>query len=162
VADLYPAVEVGEAVKVDAQLSFKAQTAITKGQLVKMDTHTDGEIGSVSPAGAGDKAIGVALKSVNAGEYVPVLIRGIVKVTASGAISIGSLVKAGANGVVVAANTYLAYVKGTATTYVPDDSTIAGVSLAASGNIPVDGGLACGIALQTFADGDTGLIYVGV
>ena len=33
----------------------------------------------------------------------------------------------------------MAYVKGVATTYVPDDSTLEGISLAASANITVDG-----------------------
>ena len=129
-ADLYPAVELGEAVKIDALLSFKAETAITKGQVVKLDTHTDGELGSVSPCGAGETPIGVALKSAAAGDYVPVLVRGIVKVTASGAITLGSKLKPAADGKVAAAAA-------------ADDWTT---------------GL--GRALQTFADGDTGLIYV--
>ena len=101
--DLFSAVELGEAIKIDAQMSFKAQANITKGQAVKMSTHTAGVIGSVTVAGAGDKAIGVALKTVNANEYVPVLLQGIVKVTASGAITIGAAVKSGASGVVAAA-----------------------------------------------------------
>ena len=140
-ADLYPAVELGAAVKIDALLSFKAEAAITKGQVVKLDTHTDGELGSVSPAGDGDKPIGVALKDAAAGDYVPVLVRGIVKVTAAGAIPLGSKVRTAAGGKVQAVDDQAVDEGGTAT------YTIYYTSLV-------------GRALQTFADGDTGLIYV--
>jgi len=149
--DLFSAVEVGEAVKVDAQMSFKAQAAVTKGQAVKMSTHTAGAIGSVTVAGAGDKAIGVAMKTVAAGEYVPVLLQGIVKVTASGAITIGNAVKSGALGVVVAA---------VRTVIIPSGSTTV-TSSSAQPSMTVEAGVAFGFALQTFADTDTGLIYVG-
>jgi len=149
--DLFSAVEVGEAVKTDAQMSFKAQASITKGQAVKMSTHTAGAIGSVTVAGAGDKAIGIALKSAGAGEYVPVLLQGIVKVTGSGAITIGSAVKSGASGVVAAA---------VRTVTIPTGST-AVQSTSAQPSMTVEAGVAFGFALQTFADGDTGLIYVG-
>jgi len=149
--DLFSAVEVGEAVKTDAQMSFKAQAAITKGQAVKMSTHTAGEIGNITVAGAGDKAIGIALKSADAGEYAPVLLQGIVKVTGSGSISIGAAVKSGASGVVVAA---------VRTVTIPSGGTTV-TSTSAQPSMTVEAGLAFGFALQTFGDGDTGLIYVG-
>ena len=148
--DLFSAVEVGESVKTEAQLSFKAQSAITKGQAVKMSTHTAGAIGSVATAGAGDKAIGVAQKSVAAGKYVPVLLKGIVKVTGSGAITIGAAVKSGASGVVAAA---------VRTVTIPSGATTV-TSSSAQPSMTVEAGIAFGFALQTFADGDTGLIYV--
>jgi hypothetical protein len=149
--DLFSTVEVGEAVKTEAQMSFKAQASITKGQSVKMSTHTAGEIGSITVAGAGDKAIGVALKSASAGEYVPVLLQGIVKVTGSGAITIGAAVKSGASGVVAAA---------VRTMTIPSGETTV-TSSSAQPSMTVEAGVAFGFALQTFADGDTGLIYVG-
>jgi len=130
--DLFSAVELGEAVKTEAQMSFKAQSAITKGDVVKMDTHTAGAIGSVSKVtGTDDKPIGVAQKSVSAGEYVPVLIAGIIKVTGSGAITLGTWVKTAAPGG--------SYVMTTASLTVG----------------------CLGKALQTFANGDTGLILLG-
>src|SRR3990170_5053484 len=98
-ADLFPDVpNVGD-VQIDiVSESFKAQNAITKGQLVKISTHTLGEISSVDVAGAGDKAIGMAKKTVVAGEHVPVLRLGKAKLTAGGAISTGAAIKAGATG----------------------------------------------------------------
>jgi len=149
--DLFSAVEVGEAVKVDAQMSFKAQSAITKGQAVKMSTHTSGAIGSVATAGASDKAIGVAMRTAAASEYVPVLLRGIIKMTASGAITIGASVKSGASGVASAA---------VRTVTIPSGATTV-TSSSAQPSMTVEAGVAFGFALQTFADSDTGLIYVG-
>jgi len=151
-ADLFPALALGDALDETQALiiDFKAQNAITKGQAVKMSTHTSGELGSVDVAGAGDKAIGVALKTVVAGDPVAVLVKGATKVTASGAITIGSAVKAGASGVVVAAvNTVTIPSGGTTVT-----------STSANPSMTVEAGIAFGIALQTFANGDTGLILV--
>jgi len=130
--DLFSDVELGEAVKVDAQMSFKAQSAITKGDVVKMDTHTSGSLGSVSKVtGTDDKPLGVAMKTVSAGEYVPVLVSGVIKVTGSGAITIGTWVKTAAPGG--------SYVMTTASLTVG----------------------CVGKALQTFTNGDTGMILIG-
>jgi len=150
--DLFPALALGDALDESQAfiMDFKAQASITKGQAVKMSTHTAGEVGSVTVAGAGDTAVGIALKTVSAGEYVTVLLKGVVKVTASGAVTIGTDVKSGANGVVVAA------VK---TVTIPTGAT-AVTSTSAQPSMTVEAGIAFGVALQTFADGDTGLILV--
>jgi len=152
-ADLYSQADLGENIGPGTALSFKAQNAITKGQAVKMSTHTAGEIGSVDVAGAGDKAIGVAIKDTAAGGYVPVLVQGgPVKVTAGGAISIGAPVKAGATGKVVAA---------VRTVTIPSGATTV-TSTSAQPSMNVEAGLAFALALQTAAaDGDTFLILVG-
>jgi len=149
-ADLFSELATGEALQTQLVLSFKAQATITKGQAVKMSTHTAGEIGSVAVAGAGDKAIGVALLTVVENEYVPVLLIGVVKVTAAGAITIGASVKAAANGAVAAAVRAVSIPSG----------TVSVTSTSAQPSMNVEGGLAFGFALQTFADGDTGLIFV--
>lgn len=121
--------------------SFKAQAIITKGQLVKISTHTAGEISSVDVAGAGDKAIGMAKKTVAAGEQVPVLRLGKAKITAGGAMSTGVAIKAGAAGKAVAA---------VRTVTIPTGAT-AVTSTSANPSMTVEGGLACGTANQTTA-----------
>lgn len=129
-ADLYSQADLGEMINDGQVLSFEANAAITKGQAVKFVAVAN-NLPKVDVAGAGDMAVGVATKTVAAGEQCPVAMnQAVIKVTGSGAITAGSAVKSGANGVVVA---------GTRLT----DATIFAT------------------ALQTFADGDTGLILVG-
>ena len=152
-ADLFPALALGDCLD-EAQavvLPFKIVTAaITKGQAVKVSTHVAGELGSITVAVAGEKAHGVALKGGAVGDVIPVALSGGVKVTASGAIPVGSPVKSGAAGVVVAAVNTVTIPSG-ATTVTSD---------VAQPSMTVESGIACGIALQTFADGDTGLIFL--
>ena len=151
-ADLFPALAVGDCLD-EAQatiLNMRVGATVTKGQAVKQHTHTVGELCSVQPATLGSKAFGVALKSGGVGESIPVLLRGIVKVTASGAIDMGLPVKAGAAGVVVVAAT---------TVTIPTGST-AVTSTSANPSMAVEGGIAFGIAMQTFANTDTGLILL--
>jgi len=145
--DLFPDVpNVGDVLIDMVSESFKAQNAITKGQLVKISTHTAGEISSVDVAGAGDKAIGMAKKTVVAGEQVPVLRLGKAKITAGGAITTGAAIKAGATGKAVAA---------VRTVTIPSGATTV-TSTSAQPSMTVEGGLACGTANQTTAaDGDT-------
>jgi hypothetical protein len=129
-ADLYSALDLGEMLNEGLVLDFEANNAITKGQAVKL-VAVASDLPKVDVAGAGDMAIGVAMKTVAQGEKCSVAMAGaIIKVTGSGVITAGGAVKAGAAGVVVA---------GTRLT----DGTI------------------FASALQTFADGDTGLILVG-
>ena len=133
-ADLFSSWEVGEGYGILIQ-SFKCESAVTKGQLVVANTHTSGEYVSVSTAGAAaTDVIGVALASGQAEEYVPVMLIGIAKVTASGAITAGEKVRSAANGAVQAMP---------ATPSAGDEKQIVGR------------------ALQDFANGDTGLILVG-
>jgi len=102
-ADYYPAVAVGDAIYEILKVPMKCESAVTKGQVVVFNTHTDGELPSVSPAGAdAENVAGVALKSGSAGEVIPVLKKGIVKVTGSGAITMGNRLVTAANGQVKA------------------------------------------------------------
>ena len=151
-ADLFPALALGDCLD-EAQaivLPFKTAEAITKGQLVKVSTNVPGGLGSIAVAVAGDKAHGVALKSGAVGEVIPVVVLGGVKVTAGSAITVGSPVKSWTAGVaVVAVNTVT----------IPSGS-VAVTSDAAQPTMTVESGIACGIALQGFANGDTGLILL--
>ena len=151
-ADLFPALALGDCLD-EAQavvVSFKTAEAITKGQLVKVSIHVTGELGSITVAGSGEKAHGVAMKGGAVGDVIPVMLSGIVKVTGAGAITVGSPVRSDVNGVVVA----------TVNTISIPDGTVAVTSTSAQPSMTVSSGIALGIALQTFADGDTGLILV--
>ena len=87
----------------------------------------------------------------SAGEYLPVLVRGKVKLTAAGAISVGAAVKAAGSGKVQAA---------ASTVTVPTGSTTV-VSTSAQPSMTVESGIAFGVALQSAsADGDTILAIV--
>ena len=151
-ADLFPALALGDCLDESQAMviPFKTAETITKGQLVKVSTHVAGELGSITVAAAGDKAHGVALKSGAVGDVIPVALSGAVKVTASGNILVSSPVKSGTAGVAVAA---------LATVTIPSGS-VAVTSDAAQPTMTVESGVACGIALQGFANGDTGLILL--
>ncbi len=73
--------------------TFEAEADITKGSPVYLSSDD-----KVSPSPGGDDAIGIAVKTVAAGEPCPVLIRGRVKVTAAGAITRGKAVCSAGNG----------------------------------------------------------------
>ena len=151
-ADLFPALALGDCLD-EAQatiINMKVGTAVTKGQVVQAATHTVGELCSVQPASLGFKALGVALKSGAVGEIIPVLVSGIVKVMAEGAITMGSPVRAGDAGAVVV---------GLYSVTIPS-GTVAVTSTSANPSMTVDGKIAFGTAVQTFADGDTGLILL--
>ena len=134
--DLWPDAEVGEMISDGVVLSFEAAAAITKGDLVYISDDM-----KVSKCSAATQfAIGITLKTVEAGEFCSVCVRGVVKVTAGGAISRGKAVQTDANAkVIVLADGSASY---------------------SAGDIPDRISRAVGIALQTFASGDTGLIYV--
>ncbi len=126
--------------------TFKAGSAITKGYVVKLT----GDL-QVGHSANNDKSIGIALKSAASGEYLPVLVRGKVKLTAAGAISVGAAIKAAGSGKVQAA---------AATVTVPAGSTTV-VSTSAQPSMTVESGIAFGVALQSAsADGDTILCIV--
>jgi hypothetical protein len=69
--------------------SIEAEAAITKGDPVYYSSDH-----KVSSAATAQTCIGIALKSVSAGEQCPVLTRGRVKVKAGGAITRGNAVYA--------------------------------------------------------------------
>jgi len=134
--DIFPAIALGDALD-ESQANIipvKCGAAVTKGQVVKPQTHTSGEICSVQPATADClDSIGVALKNGAAGDVIPVLTRGIAKVTAAAAITMGTRVTCAANGQITAYP---------GTPAAGDDRKVVG------------------IALQTFAAADEGLIEV--
>jgi hypothetical protein len=136
-ADLWPEADVGEVIEPGAViLSFEAASAITKGKAVYLSA--DMKVSQCTLAT--QYAIGIATKTVAVGEFCPVCVRGVVKVTAGGAINRGAAVQTDASGnVIVLAD-------GSAT-YAPAE-------------LPDRVARALGMALQTFASGDTGLIYV--
>lgn len=73
--------------------SFTAAAEIAKGSPVYLSADD-----KVSPSPGGDDALGIAVKSASAGEQCPVLIRGRVKVAASGPIVRGKAVCSAGNG----------------------------------------------------------------
>jgi len=136
VTDLWPDAEVGEMVSDGTVLSFEAASTITKGDLVYLSADM-----TVSKCSAATQhALGVALSTVSTGEYCSVCTRGVIKVTAGGAIDRGKAVQtdADANVIVLA-----------------DGSGSYDAS-----DIPDRISRTIGVALQTFANGDTGLIHV--
>lgn len=91
--------------------------AITKGVFVKISSGT-GEIPTVVTATANSGVLGVALKSAASGEYIPVLIQGITKMTlgaVTGTLAAGSAVCSDANGNPVALSDQSVDEGGTAT-----------------------------------------------
>jgi len=139
-ADLYPDVDVGDlAISVqDAVIvSLEAAADITKGDPVYLTADL-----TVSPATSAQNCIGIALKDAKAGKMCPVCVKGIVKVIAGGAIPRGAAVY-GADATRRVLQLPDRYVNegGTATYYIYYARKL-------------------GIALQTFAAGDEGLILV--
>jgi hypothetical protein len=67
--------------------TFEAAVAVVKGDPVYLSSDH-----KVSPAGAAQNCVGIAVKSVDASEQCSVLVRGRVKVKAGGAISAGKAV----------------------------------------------------------------------
>jgi len=142
-ADLYPDIGVGDVLTslTEAEteiLSLTAASAITKGDPVYLTADMQ-----AAPATSAQNCIGIALKTVNAGEQCPVLMKGIVKVVAGGAISRGQAVYgADASKRILALTDQPVNEGGTATYTIYYARKL-------------------GIALQSFgAAGDAGLIYV--
>jgi len=134
--DLWPDAETGEMISDGVVISFEAAGAITKGKAVYLSA--DMKVSQCTAAT--QHAVGVALKTAAQGEFCPVCVRGVVKVTAGGAISRGVQVQTDASANIIA------LADGSAT-YTPSE-------------LPDRVARALGVALQTFANGDTGLVYV--
>ena len=131
--DLWPDAEVGEMVSDGVVLSFEAASAITKGKAVYLSADM-----KVSQCTATTQwAIGIAVKTVAVGEFCSVCMRGVVKVTADGAITRGGAIQTSADGDVIALE-----------------------DAAAVGDVDDRISRTLGFAVQTFANGDSGLIYV--
>jgi predicted RecA/RadA family phage recombinase len=136
VTDLWPDAETGEMISDGTVLSFEAASNITKGDLVYLSADM-----TVSKCTAATQhALGVALTTVQTGEVCSVCTRGVVKVTAGGIINRGEAVQTDADAKVIT------LADGSATY----DET----------EIPDRIARAVGVALQTFASDDTGLIHV--
>lgn len=87
-----------------ADVAGVATAAITGETFVKISANRDGNGSlSVAPAGAGDRALGVAAWSAAAGQIVRVARGGVVKVTAGAAITAGAAVQSDANGAAIPA-----------------------------------------------------------
>ena len=80
------------------KISLEASEDLTKGQVVKVSG------GKAAVAGAGDVPIGVVVATVSQSKQATILVSGVAKVTAGGAITAGTAVKATTNGKVVAAD----------------------------------------------------------
>jgi len=78
------------------KISLEASEDLTKGQVVKVSG------GKAAVAGAGDVPIGVVVATVSQNKQATILVSGVAKVTAGGAITAGTAVKATTNGKVVA------------------------------------------------------------
>ena len=78
------------------KISLEASEDLTKGQVVKVSG------GKAAVAGAGDVPIGVVVATVSQNKQATILVSGVAKVTAGGAITAGAAVKATTNGKVVA------------------------------------------------------------
>jgi hypothetical protein len=136
VTDLWPDAETGEMISDGTVLSFEAASNITKGDLVYLSADM-----TVSKCSAATQhALGVALSTVSSGEVCSVCTRGVVKVTAGGTINRGEAVQTDADAQAIT------LADGSATY----DET----------EIPDRIARAVGVALQTFASDDTGLIHV--
>lgn len=97
--DLFSDIDVGEALVEVLVLSFKCQSAVTKGEVVVADTHASGSVVTISTADADAlDPLGMAMKDGAAGEYIPVLVIGVGKATAGGAITAGNCCRCAANG----------------------------------------------------------------
>ena len=134
--DLWPDAEVGEMITDGTVLSFEAASSIQKGDFVYLSADM-----TVSKCTAATQhAVGVALTTVESGDVCSVCTRGVVKVTAGDAITRGQTVQTDADALAIA-------LADGSVTY---DET----------EIPDRIARAVGVALQTFASGDTGLIHV--
>jgi len=128
--DNFPALALGDCLD-EKQASihpFKCESGVTKGQIVIFDTNTVAELPSVSTAGAAAaNCLGMALKTGAAGEVIPIMTRGIGKVTASGGITGGVHIVSGASGVVVTvgANTFEKVIGRAIQTFLTTDTGLA-------------------------------------
>ena len=134
--DLWPDAEKGEMITDGTVLSFEAASTITKGDLVYLSADM-----TVSKCTAPTQhALGVALTTVETDEVCSVCTKGVVKVTAGGTINRGEQVQTDADAKAIT------LADGSATY----DET----------ELPDRIARAVGTALQTFSNGDTGLIHV--
>ena len=145
--DFAPDVPSGHNYDVDNILTCKVGAGgVTKGQLVKVSATAPNNFPTtpvvIATAASGDKALGCALKTGALDDYVPVLIDGVAKIQAGGAITAGAAIKATSAGEAIAALNTL------------PTGAVAVTSNAATPT--VESGVGCGRSLQApAADNDT-------
>ena len=143
--DYAPSFTEGEMVGKGVIVTCVSGGAITKGRFVKLSSGT-GETPTVVVCGNYENVFGVALKAAaGAGEYIPVLVRGIVKMTlgtVSGTLAAGSAVRSNANGLPEALQDQAVDEGGTATYTIYYNAK-------------------AGVTMQNGATGDKILILVG-
>jgi len=130
--DLFPALALGDCLDESQAhiVNYKCASGVTKGQLVVFSAHVAGELPTIATAGAAAaNCLGVALKTGLTGESIPICKRGMVKVTASGAITGGVPIVSGASGAVVTfgANTFDKVVGRAEQTFADTDTGIASI-----------------------------------
>lgn len=111
---------------------------VTEGYAVKVGTHVSGKVPVTVSAGLGD-AIGIALKTGDAADYVPVVFQGIYRMDTTSGVTLGTYVM-GASG-------------GATVVYV-------GTGFSTNGVLFGGASYALGRALQTATSGDEILIYI--
>jgi hypothetical protein len=130
--DNFPALALGDVLDESQShiINYKCAAAITKGQVVVFSAHVAGELPTIDVAGAAAaNCLGVALKTGAIGEAIPVLKRGVVKVTASGGITGGVPIVSGAAGAVVTfgANTFDKVIGRAEQTFLTTDTGLASI-----------------------------------
>lgn len=133
-ADLWPDADLGEMISDGEVLSFEAETAFTKAKCAYLSDDM-----KVSQAAAEQTCIGIFVNSGSNGEQASVCVRGVIKITAGGAIVRGAAVS-GSDA---------------------DGDPITLPEAAAVGDVNDLIAKKFATAFQTFADNDTGLIRVG-
>jgi len=137
--DHWPQLPTGTPLTQGYELGFCYCTAgVTEGYAVKVGTHATGKVPVTVSAGVGD-GIGIAMKTGSAGDTIPVLFYGAVKLDTSGNITIGKFVIGASGGATVL------QAAGASTYYV----AFGGASYI------------LGLALQTATSGDEIVVLVG-
>jgi len=148
--DLFPALALGDVLDEANAITIKAvcKTAVAKGQLVKWDTHIGSDLGSISTAGAEAKNLaGGAMKTGAVGDVIPICKIGIWKAKASGVITLGDKIVSDANGLVGSSPALDAPASYTEAAMQTELDKIEA---------------RCGVAMQSFADSDEGLVFLNI
>lgn len=139
-ADQWSQLPVGVPLTSGYEIGFCYCTAgVTEGYAVKVGTHATGKIPVTVSAAVGD-GIGITLKTGSAGDYVPVLFYGAIKMDTSSNVTIGGIVMGASGG-----------------------ATVMAVGTGMTTNNKLFGGnsYALGMAMQTATSGDEIVILVG-
>jgi len=134
----------GEMIGDGVVITCKAGASITKGRLVKLSDATDLTVAQISTAK--DPPFGVAMKAASAaGEYIPVCVRGVVK------MKLGTV-----TGTLVAGSAVLSNNAG-----LPEALADQAVNEAGSATYTIYYNAKAGVTLQSGVTGDLILILVG-